>query len=43
MQYLVVVNRLTKLAYFIPTKTDITAKQIVELIFNNIVSHHWLS
>jgi transposase InsO family protein len=36
----VVVDRLTKLAHFIPTKTDITAKQTAELIFNNIVSHH---
>jgi hypothetical protein len=37
---LVVVDRLTKLAHFIPTKTDITAKQTAELIFNNIVSHY---
>jgi len=37
---LIVIDRLTKMATFIPTRKEITTKQTAELIFNNIVARY---
>jgi len=37
---LVVIDRLTKMAHFLPTTTNITSKETAQLFFNNIVRLH---
>ena len=40
---MVVVDKLTKYAHFMPLKTDYIAKQVVESFFNNVVKHSGIS
>ena len=41
-QVLVVVDKFSKMAHFIPTTTNVTAKKTAELLIDHVVKHHGL-